>query len=199
VRHRWVAALCLVALTAPGCAGSSSEEAAPPTTLTNAVPLERETGTPTRLHLTGIDDNGTKPPPDGVVGAVTWTLDRWFVEAVLDPLRTGQPVPDETLAALFTPVAFERVKTDDRGALTDEGLPSTATNLAAEAATVALSSVAGPDEVPAVIVAKIELRLHATGPQLDADVVREGELVLVPTEHGWRIDGYDLRTTRQSR
>lgn len=196
MRHRWVAALGLLALAACSPGG---EEAAPPTTLTNAAPLERETGTPTRLHLVGLDDNGTKPPPEEVVGAVTWTLDRWFNEAVLAPLRTGQPVPDETLAALFTSAALERAKTDDRGALTDEGLPVTATTLAAKTATVSLSSVAGPDEIAAVIVARIDLHLHASGPQLDADVLRQGELVLVPTEQGWRIDGYDLRTTRQSR
>ena len=193
--RRWVALGLLLLLGA--CSGGSADSAdAPPTSLANSV-LERETGGPLRLQLTGVDDNGTKAPPAEVVGAVTWTLDRWLADAVLAPLRTGQPVAD--LGALFTPAALERASTDDRGAFTDEGLPAVATRVNARAATVHLSSVAGPDEATAVVVAKVDLQLHVLGPMLDADVVRQGEIVLVPTAEGWRIDGYDLRTTRQSR
>ena len=184
-------------LVLSACSGKSGYVAAPPTTLAGDTPLERETGGPLRLQLTGIHDNGTKAPPAEVVGAVTWTLDRWLAEAVVAPLRTGQPVAD--LAALFTPAALERASTDDRSALTDEGLPALATRIHPRAATLHLSSVAGPDEATAVVVATVDLQLHVVGPMLDADVVRQGELVLVPADGGWRIDGYDLRTSRQSR
>jgi hypothetical protein len=87
-----------------------------------------------------------------------------------------------------------------RATLVDEGLPPATTSIAAEVANVLLSTVAGPDEVLAVVGARIDLKVHAVGPTLDVDVVHQGELVLAPQDDGsWRIESFALHTARDSR
>lgn len=122
------------------------------------------------------------------------TLDAYVDRATAAPLRSGSRAGD--LAALFTSAASARVDGPDRPALVDEGLPR-ATDVQTEASTAKLAALVGPDNAVEVVTATIDLRLQVTGEGILA-IVRTGDLVLVPDGGGWKIDGYDLRTARDS-
>jgi hypothetical protein len=194
---RFLAVLALVAALVAGCS-KDKDDAAPKkrgTTTTAAA-----AASPTlAFTVTETNDNGTKGPDDAQLAAIKKTLDGWLASAVVAPLHTGQPAPD--LAPLFTAAALERLADPaTRATLVDEGLPPATTSIAAEVANVLLSTVAGPDEVLAVVGARIDLKVHAVGPTLDVDVVHQGELVLAPQDDGsWRIESFALHTARDSR
>jgi hypothetical protein len=141
------------------------------------------------------------PFPDDVKDSVAAALDFYLQEAVLRPLHSGGPAGD--LGPVFTGSAQARVNGPDRAALVDEGLPP-AESVTAEKATVGLAALAGADGAINVVTAAVDLRLEAglRGPNATAGdddpvtIARTGHLVLVPDAGGWRIDGYDVRTTR---
>jgi hypothetical protein len=197
--RRFLAALALAAVLVSGCSKDKKKDDAAPgkpaATTTSAAPAA-----PTlTFTVTETNTNGTKGPDDAQLAAIKKTLDGWLAAAVVAPLHTGQPAPD--LAPLFTPPAFERLADPAvRATLVDEGLPPASTSIAAEVANVLLSTVAGPDEVLAVVGARIDVKVHAVGPTLDVDVVHQGELVLVPEADGsWKIESFALHTARDSR
>lgn len=190
--------LVALALTAAGCS-KGGEKGAPPKPRTTTTTQAAAAAPTLAFTVTQTDDNGTKTPDEATVAAVKKTLDGWLAGAVVAPLHSGQPAPD--LAALFTPAALERL-TDPatRATLVDEGLPPATKAITAEVANLLLSSVAGPDEVIALIGARIDLKVHAVGPTVDADVVHQGELVLVPDPDGsWKIDSFAIHTARDTR
>ncbi|HEX4978862.1 MAG TPA: hypothetical protein VFV35_02245 [Acidimicrobiales bacterium] len=152
-----------------------------------------------RWEVGPVDPQGTAPPDPAVVAAVEGTLDAYLQQAVVVPLRTGKPAAG--LEAVLSAAALERVAADPaaRSTLLDEGLPPATTSIRAERATAALTSVAGPDGVTAVVGARLDLALRARGPGLEVDIVRQGELTLVQEGDGWRIDSFQLRTQRDSR
>ena len=153
------------------------------------------------LTVTGVDANGTKTPDDATVAAVKATLDSWLATAVVGPLFTGQPAGD--LSGVFTEAALERLAADPaaRPSLVDDGLglPPASTAITAERANVALASVAGPDEVVAVVAAQLDILLRAEGPSLDVDVNHHGEVVLVQDGGTWKIDAFSVTAARDSR
>lgn len=133
------------------------------------------------------------PFPEDVKASVTATLDRYLEEAVLRPLGAGLAAGD--LAPVFTGRTRARVEGPDRAALVDEAVRP-ADSLKADAATVALSALAGPDKAVVVVTADLDLRLR-TGGDGGVTMARTGHLVLVPDGGLWKIDGYDVRTTRE--
>ena len=167
---------------------------------TTAPPATALAAPPTiGVTVTGVDANGTKEPDEATVAAVKATLDQWIATALVGPLFTGQPAGD--LAPVFTPAALERVAADPavRATLVVEGLPPATTNITAERANVALSSVAGPDEVVAVVGVQLDLLLRAQGPSLDVNVNHYGDLVLVQEADGWKIDTFSIVSAKDSR
>lgn len=192
-----LAALGVVAALAGGCS-KDTKDAAPAkrATTTTAAP-----GAPPTLAftVTETNTNGTKGPDEAQLAAIKKTLDGWLAGAVVAPLHSGQPAPD--LAPLFTAPAFERLADPAvRATLVDEGLPPATTSITSEVANVLLSTVAGPDEVLAVVGARIDVKVRAVGPTVDVDVVHQGELVLAPHDDGsWRIESFAIHTARDSR
>ena len=197
--RRLLAVLALVAVLAAGCSkddkdddGASAEK--PATTTTAAA------GPPTlQFTVTETNTNGTKGPDEAQLAAIKKTLGGWLAAAVVGPLHSGQPAPD--LAPLFTPSALERLADPAiRATVVDEGMPPATTSITAEVANVLFSTVAGADEVLAIVGARIDLKVHAVGPTLDVDVVHQGELVLAPEPDGsWKIESFALHTARDSR
>lgn len=192
---RSLAAVALVAVvTASGaaCSRGGDGEAATPTTSTTVAPPV--------LHFTvsGVESNGTAGPTDDVIKAITAVLDGYLAAAVVAPLHTGTAAGD--LGGVLSADAIARLAADPpaRASLVDEGLPK-ATSIVATRADVVLGTVAAADEVTALVGARIDLVVRATGPGLDVDIVRNGELVLAPEPEGWRIDSFVVRTTRDSR
>ena len=67
----------------------------------------------------------------------------------------------------------------------------------AVASTARLGALAGSEGAIVVVTATIDVRLQTTGGD-PLTIVRTGDLALVPDGDGWKIDGYDLSTTRDS-
>lgn len=200
LRSRLLAALAVLTLLAATCSkGDDGDDQSARERPTSTTPTTVKGAAPAlAFTVTGTDTNGTKEPDEASVAAVKRTLDGWLAAAVVAPLHSGQPAPD--LAALFTPPALQRLADPAvRATLVDEGLPPANRTIAAEVANVSLSSVAGPDEVVALIGARIDVKVHAVGPTVDVDIVHQGELVLVPDGDAWRIDSFALHTARDSR
>lgn len=197
--RRLLTTVALVAALAAGCSKDAKDDATAKkaTTTTTATAAA---GPPTlQFTVTETDPNGTKPPDEAAMASIKKTLDGWLASAVVAPLHSGQPAPD--LAPLFTPAALERLADPAvRATLVDEGLPPATSAITAELANVLLSTVAGADEVLAVVGARIDVKVRAVGPTLDVDVVHQGELVLAPEPDGsWRIESFAIHTARDSR
>lgn len=201
--RRPLAAVVVAALVVVGSGACSKdkeddgEKKAAPVTTTTSTAL---TAPPTiALQITGLEANGTQAPDEATVAAVKATLDAWLAGAVVGPLFTGQPAGD--LSAAFTPAALQRVLNDPvaRSTMVAEGLPPATTSITATQAAATLSSVAGPDGVPAVIAAGLDILLRATGPTVDVDLNYYGEVVLVPEAGSWKIDAFEVTTKQDSR
>lgn len=132
--------------------------------------------------------------PDDVRTMVVATLDSYVDRAMVGPLRSGERAGD--LGSLFTAPAAARVDGPDRAAMIDEGM-SKASGVQGLASTARLGALAGPDGDIAVVTATIDLRLQTTGDD-PLTIARTGDLVLVADGGAWKIDGYDLSTTRDS-
>ncbi len=189
--------LALAVVLATACSSGGGLMAVPTTTHARSSDVS--------FSVTGATVESVRPPPppfpDDVKVSVAATLDRYLREAVLGPLHSGGPAGD--LGPAFTGRARARLDGPDRAALVDEGLPPVG-SVKAETATVGLAALAGTDGAMTVVTAAVDMRLEA-GPRGPTAVVgggdpvtiaRTGHLVLVPDGGGWKIDGYDVRTTR---
>jgi hypothetical protein len=196
--HRAAVVLVAGVLVAGGACSSKAKDKAPPSP-TRTTTAAATGGLPTlHVNVAGVDDNGTKGPDEATVAAVKATLDRWLADAVVGPLHGGKPAGD--LSPIFTAAALERLADPSvRATFVDEGLPPATTSITPEKLEATLSSVAGPDEVVAVIGARLDLKLRAVGPSVDVDIVHQGEVVLVPDGDGWKIDSFAVRASRDSR
>ena len=196
-----LAAVLVLALTlvAGGCSKDGKDDDAAPTKGATTTTTDAAAAPTLAFTVTETNANGTKPPDEAQLAAIKKTLDGWLNGAVVAPLHSGQSDPD--LSTLFTAAALERLADPaTRATLVDEGLPPATTSIEAETANVLLSTVAGADEVLAVVGARIDVKVHAVGPTLDVDVVHQGELVLAPEADGsWRIESFAVHTARDSR
>jgi len=192
-----LAALALAALLA-GCSGddgsrSTGGEATGPTT-TTAPPTTTTTVPPVTFTVTGTELVGGAGGalPAEVADAAVGTAQRWLEAAVLTPLRTGAVSPD--LQVVATPAVQARLAGPDRAALVDEAVAPPGPVVASRAE-LSLTGLAGDDGPVGVVVARFGLDLTSGG---GVHLVREGELVLVPTGAGWLVDGYGVAVTREA-
>jgi hypothetical protein len=193
---------CFVALC--GCSkgptkSTASRKPKPRATTSTGAGATTDAPGPLHFNIEGMDANGTKPPSDEVIASVRKTLDGYLAQAVVAPLKSGQPAGD--LSTLFTADALAQLgDPSTRATLVDEGLPAASTSISATNAHATLASIAGPDEVTALMGARIDLTIHAVGPRVNINIVRQGEIVLtlVPDANSWRIDSFGVRTERNS-
>ncbi|MGI8794437.1 MAG: hypothetical protein ACR2H3_14900 [Acidimicrobiales bacterium] len=151
---------------------------------------------PVRFAVSGLEPHGTAPPTPETVAAVVTQLDAWATFGIVEPLRAGGDT-GPSVDSLFTTSAYPAAFGGERPTILLVGIPQSA--VAIEHATASLSSVAGPDEVPAVVVATVDLRLRATAKGHRVTIVRQGDVVFVPQPDGsWRIDGWRLHATEDS-
>jgi hypothetical protein len=155
---------------------------------------------PIAFTVTSFDvETAAEPAPgaaDGARAGVEATLKRWLEEDVLPPLRSAQPAGD--LRSLFTAVTGERVATTpDRAAFVSEGLPPVS-GLEADTAALALTGLADPDGQIPLVAVHLDLRLKGRAEGTPVTVEHTGDLVLVPEGDGWKIDGYDVRSSRDT-
>jgi hypothetical protein len=196
---RRTAAITVIALllVAPACSKDKADDDAAPKAKRATTTTAAAAAPTLSFTVVGTDPNGTKAPDDATLAAVKQTMDGWLAAAVVAPLHSGQPAGD--LSPLFTQAALDRMADPAvRASLVDEGVPAAKT-IEPEVANLLVTSVAGPDEVVALIGARIDLKVHTVGATHDVDVVHQGELVLVPDGTGWKIDSFALHTARDSR
>ncbi|HVE45146.1 MAG TPA: hypothetical protein VNA57_00165 [Acidimicrobiales bacterium] len=138
------------------------------------------------------------PFPEDLKAAVKASLDTYLANGVVAPLRTGNPPGG--LEGVFTGAAGARLAAGqpDRVALLEEGQPVSGkvTQDRADAKLTALIDGAG---APAVVTALVDFAVSVKGKGTTLSVVRTGELALVFDNNAWRIDGFDLRTARDSK
>lgn len=178
----------MAAVALSGCSGGKDPSPAPAAPPAQAI----------SFTVSGDEVAAVAPPgpafPDDVRAKVTSTLERYLDDAVVGPLRSGRPAGD--LGPVFTGPALARVNGPDRAALVDEGLPA-AGDLRAEAVTARLAALADAGGAVTVVSAAVELRLRTGGAE-GLTIVRTGDLVLLADGEAWKIDGYDIRTSRDS-
>jgi hypothetical protein len=177
----------LLALGTGGCSGSTKHYvAAPPTTVAPAI----------RLKIAGTDlvwaGKAAAFPPTAQAGVLE-TLNKWLAGGVVAPLQAGVA---GDIAGLFSAEVAPRLTGPDRVALVDEGLPR-ATAITPLADTVKLTVLTGQDGAVVLVTAKLNLRLAVEALDGPYAVSHSGELVLEPAAGGWRISGYDVRSTHE--
>ena len=126
-------------------------------------------------------------------------VDGYVDTAVIDPLLAGKPA--KNLEQFFGLRVVTRVMPDgdDRGALTDEGLPRVTADLKTKAKPVALDALAGPDGAIVMIGATLSFQVHTETADGPLDIRRVGSLILEPSPEGkWQITGYDIEVKRTS-
>ena len=188
-----LAALLVLAGTAAACSDGPKGAAGRATTTTD-VPI------PIAFTVTSFDVAAAADPAEGSVdgarAGVEATLKRWLEEDVLPPLRSAQPAGD--LRPIFTAATGEQVSTTpDRGAFVSDGLP-TVSGLRADRADLAVTGLADPDGHIPIVVVHLDLKLRGTAEGTPMTVEHTGDLTLVPEGDGWKIDGYDVRATRDT-
>jgi hypothetical protein len=149
-----------------------------------------------RLAAAEVPATGAKTLPDSVLNGVLATLNRYLDGALVAPLRSGTVAPG--LPALFTATAAQRLNGPDRATLVDDGTGSPNRQVGVDDASMSLTGLLAPDGSISVVAAKVDVALRAGGPRDATRVSRSGELVLVPDGGTWKIDGYDLKVTRDA-
>jgi hypothetical protein len=187
-----VAALACLAMVAGACSKGGAKGAAGRATTTTEVPV------PIVFTATSFDIAAAADPiPGGREGAQTGieaTLNRWLDEAILRPLRSGQPAGD--IGSFFTTPARERIaSTPDRAAFVDEGIPPVS-GVRPGVATLALVALADPDGNIPLVSVHFELTLGGTLEGTPFGVEHTGDLYMLPDGDAWRIDGYDVKSSR---
>jgi hypothetical protein len=179
-----------------GCSKKNGNNRAGAKGTTTAASTTTAAEPPIVFTVSGIDDSGTPPPDDATIAAVKQTLDDWVAAALVGPLKSGQPAGD--LSAIFTTEALGTLANPaTRATLVDEGMPA-AKSVKPESAGLHLTSVAEPDGTLTFVAARIDLKLHVTGPGLDVSIVRDGEVVLAPEDGRWKIESFTVRAMRDS-
>lgn len=185
--------MLVAGMVVAGCTGGQPETGPAPPASSTTVAFDPRS---VRFASISFDLDAAAPTPPGLAedvrGQVLATLDTYLRAATLDPL-VGGPVGD--LTPVFTAAAASRLTGTDRAALVDEGLPVLSDPR--PSAAVGLRGLVGPDGQLVVMAALIDVRVVAEVGRQPLTVVRQGALVLV-NEGGWKIDGYELRVTRDS-
>lgn len=147
-----------------------------------------------------VEPMATKAPdfPTDVTAAVSTSLDAWLADAIVAPLRTGKPASG--LDAVFTEPALAKVATPgtERAALVEEGTPLSG-DVHQERANARLTALTAPGGEVVLVTAQIDMVHTVSSGDGAVDVVRAGEVVLVPDRGSWRIDGFDIVTKHDTR
>ncbi len=136
-------------------------------------------------------------PPD-VTAAVQASLDGWLGNAIVGPLRSGKP--SSGLDAVFTEPALLKISAvgPERAAVLEEGTPLTG-DVKQERANAKLTLLSAPGGEPVLVTAQIDMVHGVKSGSGFVDVVRGGEMVLVPDRGSWRIDSFDIVAKHDTR
>lgn len=199
VRARMVAGALAVAVVA--CSGGGGDGGAG----TGGGPAGGEGGgeraafaftvTGTEVHAMAP---GPPPFPDELAAKVKAGLDAYLAAGVIEPVRTGDP--PSGLEQSFTAAALGRLSSSapDRAAVLEEGVALTG-EVRQERADAALTALTDPGGGAVVVVARFDMAHTVDSGDAEVAVARSGELVLVDDGGSWKVDAFDVRTTRGPR
>ncbi len=187
-----MAALACLLLMAGACSKGGAEGRSGRATTTTDVPV------PIAFTVTSFAVEAAADPAAGTASGaqagIEAALTRWLEEAVLRPLRSGQPAGD--IGSFFTAPTRERIATTpDRAAFVDEGLPPVS-GVRAGTATLAMIALADPDGNIPLVSVHLDLTLGGMVEGTPLGIEHTGDLFMVAEGDGWLIDGYDVRATR---
>jgi hypothetical protein len=150
----------------------------------------------TTFRLTGaeVPATGATSLPGPVLNGVLATLNRYLDGAVVSPMRSGRAAAD--LPGIFTATAAQRLAGPDRATLVEEVEPGAGRGRVDDAS-ARLTGLLDSGGSILMVAAKVDVVLRTGASGAETRVARSGELVLVPDGGAWRIDGYDLRVTRE--
>ena len=181
----------------PGRAEAASPPPVPATSTTAASTATTTEVTPTSFTLGTIDllaVDADADLSDATRTSVQSLLDRYLNDAVVTPLRSGQPVGD--LSSVFSGAALERLDGPDRAALVDEGLPAAVRVKVANAQADLTALVARGGAT--LMIAGITIVVTGEIDGATLTVERTGELLLDGEGEDWRVTGYSVRVSRNS-
>lgn len=190
------AAVALVAVAAAGALVYASRPA--PTKRAAADAATAATLPPiTTFRLAGeeVPATGATSLPGSVLNGVLVTLNRYLDGAVIAPMRSGRVAAD--LPSIFTASAAQRLGGPDRATLVEEVAPGASRRGSVDDASARLTGLRESGGSILMVAAKVDVVLRTGASGAETRVARSGELVLVPDGGAWRIDGYDLRVTRE--
>lgn len=198
--RRSLAVLVVFAALATGCSSDGGGKKATPaaggeSTSTTADPDFAFTVVGSEVHAMTPEAPAF---PDDVSAAVTTSLNTWLGSAIVEPLRTGTPAAG--LEALFTEPALGKISAPgpERSAMVEEGTPLSG-KVSQDRANVRLTAVTGPSGAVEFVTAQIDVAHAVPSNEGFVDLVRSGELVLVPYGGTWRIDAFDVVAKRDTR
>jgi hypothetical protein len=143
--------------------------------------LSHNTGTPAQLS------------PEQIT-AIMDTAGQYLDRAVIEPLRTGEPVGD--VASLFDAATAAQLTGLSRPALFEEGLPTASGDIAATAKYVNLDGLADGFGTFVLATVASDLEIVAETDDGELRIHRITELTLVPEGPAWKIAGYDVVVDR---
>lgn len=188
-RTRTIAAALLAATLAVGCSSGSDEPKAKPGVTGQSVEADQ-----LRLQVTAatsVSPHRASGPVDGPTSeAVLEVVQKTFDATVTAPLAEGKL---GSLQGVFADDVAARASGPDLGAVFDAGLGKPS-YLELDKGDVALMSLSGDGDRPALVVARIDWDLRS--PERDLRVQRVGELTLEPAFGTWLVTGYSILTTR---
>jgi hypothetical protein len=195
-RAAWLLALAAVAVGVPACSKSKPAAELSPTTAAPATTAAQAPRLP-KFTLASFDLQAVNAPaefPDPTRTRVEGLLDRYLTNAVLVPLRSGQPAGD--LSSVFVAPALDRMGGPDRAALVDEGMPKS-DDVGVTTASADIVALIGPDGLAGVVAG---IRMIVTGKVAGTPLTieRTGELLLSPDGDDWKVSGYDIKVTRDT-
>lgn len=153
------------------------------------------------VTITGTEVQAMTPqapafPPE-VAARVKAGLEAYLADGLIEPLRDGRAPAG--LEQSFTAGALARLTASapDRAAVLEEGATLKG-EVRQDRANAKLTALVDPAGGVPLVTAQIDLAHTVDTGGGDVAVVRSGELVLVDDGGSWKVDAFDVRTSRDS-
>jgi hypothetical protein len=200
--RRWLAVAALVAIAAAcsGSGGGDGDRAKGGAEDSSTPPGEEKppefafTITGTEVHA--MTASAPAFPPE-VASKVKAGLEAYLADGLVEPLRDGKAPAG--LEQSFTAGALARLTASapDRAAVLEDGAALKG-DVRQDRANAKLTALVDPAGVVALVTAQVDVAHTVDTGDGDVAVARSGELVLVDDGGSWKVDAFDVRTSRDS-
>jgi hypothetical protein len=132
-----------------------------------------------------------------VAAEVKAGLDAWLADGLIEPLRDGRAPAG--LEQSFTAGALARLTASapDRSAVLEDGVALKG-DVRQDRANAKLTALVDPAGGVPLVTAQVDVAHTVDTGDGDVAVVRTGEFVLVDDGGSWKVEAFDMRTSRDS-